>query len=102
MPATVVPINARHGEYVVLRLALPGAPEHPIGVLLLDPSRDRMFLRLRAHWDDIAGSDDLEYLHHMEDDLRMRAAEMGAEQFLRSLEDSLSHVLRLNDREGVG
>jgi SOS-response transcriptional repressor LexA len=101
MPATVVPIETRRGEVLVLRLALPDAPEHAIGVLLLDPAGDRLFLRLRSHWDDIAGPDDLEYLSHLEDDLRVRAAESGAAQFLRLLEDSLSHVLRLGDRESV-
>jgi SOS-response transcriptional repressor LexA len=101
MPATVVPIETRRGEYVILRLALPGAPEHRIGVLLLDPSGDRIFLRLRSHWDDIAGADDLEYLSHLEDDLRARAAEIGAGELLRALEDSLSHVLLLGERESV-
>src|SRR5438105_4841787 len=101
MPATVVPIHNRHGEYIVLRLALPNAPQHPIGVLLLDPSADRLFLRLRSHWDDICGPDDLEYLSHLENDLQTQAAGMGADRFLRSLEDSLSHVLRVNDRESV-
>src|SRR5215831_14661916 len=101
MPATVVPIQTRRGEYVELRLALPGAPEHTIGVLFLDPAGDRLFLRLRSHWDDIAGPDDLDYLSHLEDDLRMQAAQSGAGQFLRSLEDSLSQILRLGEREIV-
>jgi SOS-response transcriptional repressor LexA len=101
MPATVAPIEMRRGEYLILQLAMPGAPEHTIGVFLLDPAGDRLFLRLRSHWDDIAGPDDLEYLSQLEDDLRTRAAEFGAGQFLRSLEDSLSHVLRLGEREIV-
>ena len=101
MPATVVPIQTRRGQYVLLGLALPGAPEHAIGVLLLDPAADRLFLRLRSHFDDLAGPDDMEYLSHLEEDLRARAAEMGAERFLESLEDSLSHVLRIGGREAV-
>jgi SOS-response transcriptional repressor LexA len=101
MPATVVPIETRRGEYALLRLALPGAPEHSIGVLLLDPARDRLFVRLRSHFDDLAGPDDLEYLSHLEEDLNGRAEEMGAERFLVSLEDSLSHVLRIGEREAV-
>jgi hypothetical protein len=101
MPATVVPIETRRGQFAVLRLALPGSPEHSIGVLLLDPSRDHLYLRLRSHFDDLAGPDDIEYLSHLEDDLRDRAAEMGADRFLASLEDSLSHFLRISDREDV-
>ena len=101
MPATVLPIETRRGQFALLELALPGAPGHSIGVLLLDPAGDRLFLRLRAHFEDIAGPDDLEYLAHLEDDLRARALEMGAGQFLESLEDSLSHVLRIGEREEV-
>src|SRR6476661_9854544 len=101
MPATVVPIDSRRGEYSVLRLALPGAAEHNAGVLLRDPAADRLFVRMRGHWDDIAGPDELEYLEHLEEDLRSHAAEMGAGRFLHWLEDSLSHVLRIDDRESV-
>src|SRR5689334_19412391 len=101
MPATVVPIETRRAQFALLGLALPGAPEHTIGVLLLDPAGDRLFLRLRSHFDDLAGPDDLEYLAHLEDDLRARAEEMGAERFLESLEDSLSHMLRIGAREAV-
>jgi SOS-response transcriptional repressor LexA len=101
MPATVLPIQTRRGEYVLLRLALPGAPEHLVGVLLRDPSADRLYLRLRPHWEDIAGPDDTEYLAALEEDVRARAAELGADLFLRSLEDSLSHILRIGDRESV-
>src|SRR3954451_16544885 len=101
MPATVVPIETRRGEYVVLRLAVPGAPEHAVGVLLLDGAGDRLFLRLRSHFDDIAEPDDLEYLAHLEDDLRTQADEMGSGRFLEWLENSLSHLLRISDRETV-
>ena len=101
MPATVSPIDSRRGEYCLLRLALPGATEQVIGVLLLDPAQDRLFLRLRTHWEDIAGSDDQEYLSELEEDLRIHAAAMGADRFLRWLEDSLSHVLRIDDRAAI-
>ena len=101
MPASVLPIQTRRGEYAVLRLALPGQPEHTIGILLLDPAGDRLYARLRERFDDIAGADDLEYLAALEAEIDARAAEMGAARFLASLEDSLSHVLRLDDREGV-
>src|SRR5262245_50744483 len=101
MPATVSPIYSRTGEYSLLRLALPGEPEHAIGVLLRDPEEDRLFLRLRADWDQIAGDADREYLSHLEEHLRAQADEMGADRFLRGLEDSLSHVIRIDDREAV-
>jgi SOS-response transcriptional repressor LexA len=101
MPATVLPISTRRGDYVSLRLALAGSPEHNVGILLLDPASDRLFLRLRSHWDDIALAEDLEYLESMEEHFREQVAEMGGERFLRSLEDSLSHILRVGEREAV-
>jgi SOS-response transcriptional repressor LexA len=102
MPATIVPIDARRrGECLVLRVALPGAPEHNAGILLRDPRTDRLYMRLRSHWDDIAGEDDIEFLAALEHDFQTKALEMGADQFLRSLEDSLSHVLLIADRQTV-
>ena len=101
MPATLRPIYSRNGEYSLLRLALPGRPEYAIGVLLRDPEEDRLFLRLRADWEQIAGEEDQEYLSHLEEHLRAQAAEMGADRFLRSLEDSLSHIIRIDHREAV-
>src|SRR6266536_6067549 len=101
MPATLHPVYSRHGEYSLLRLALPGRPEHAIGVLLRDPDEDRLFLRLRSDWEEIAGEEDLEYLSHLEEHLRAQAAEMGADRFLLGLEDSLSHAIRIEDREAV-
>ena len=101
MPATVLPIQTRRGEYVLLRLALPGEPEHFIGVLLRDPASDRLYLRLRPDWEEIAGPDDIEYLAALQPEFESRAAEMGADRFLASLEDTLSHILRVGERESV-
>jgi SOS-response transcriptional repressor LexA len=106
MPATVIPISARRGEYVVVRLALPNEPQHAqpqhaVGVLLLDPASDRLFVRMRSHWSDLAGPEDQEFLAALEEDFRVHAANIGAARFLASLEDSLSHILRIDDRESL-
>ena len=101
MPATLRPLYSRTGEYSLLRLALPGEPEHAIGVLLRDPEEDRLFLRLRRDWEELAGEQEHEYLSHLEEHLEAQVAEMGADRFLRSLEDSLSHVIRVGDRESI-
>lgn len=100
--AAVTPINARaQGEYVLLQLALPGRPVHDIGVLLLDTASDHWRLRLRSHWEDLAEPEDLEYLATLDQDFEAKIAEMGARRFLESLEDSLSHVLRVSERISV-
>src|SRR5580700_10953100 len=103
-PAAVIPINARcQGEYVLLQLALPGRPVHNIGVLLVDayPGSKRHALRLRRHWDDLADAEDAAYLAALEQDFADKIQETGARHVLESLEDSLSHVLRISEREAV-
>jgi SOS-response transcriptional repressor LexA len=102
MPATVVSISGhRPGTYVLLDAALPGHAQRSIGVILIDPSTDRAWLKLRAHYDDFAAPEDAEVLEAVEDDLRDKLAEMGAEACLAWLEDSLSNVLRVGDRQAV-
>ena len=105
MPSVaVIPINARcHGEYVIVQLALPGRPVHDIGVLLVDTDRDssRYALRLRRHWEDLAEAEDVEYLSALDEDFRQKLEELGAHRFLESLEDTLSHSLRLSKRQAV-
>ncbi|HLY17980.1 MAG TPA: S24 family peptidase [Bryobacteraceae bacterium] len=102
--AAVIPISVRaRGEFVLLQLALPGQPVHDVGVLLVDADREspRHALRLRTHWEDLAKPEDAEYLAALEQDFRDKIAEMGARGLLESWEDSLSHVLRVSDREAV-
>jgi SOS-response transcriptional repressor LexA len=95
VPATVLPFTARReGQYVVLEAA-----SQPIGVLLVDPATDRGWVRLRT--DFAALTDDTEVLDALADDLRDRLAEYGAEKLLRSLEDSLSNMLRIGERQAV-
>ena len=102
MPATVVPINApRQGAYVLLEAALPGRLPLNIGVLLIDPATGRGWLRMRARYHDLADPQDAEVLEALEDDIRRKLAESGAEACLRSFEDSLSNALGVGQRQIV-
>jgi len=98
MPASVVSIGRREGTYVVLETALPGCPARSAGVLLIDPQTDRAWIRMRREWPEV---EDPEILEHTEEHFRNAAAEMGAGAFLRSLEDSFSHVVLLGERKAV-
>jgi SOS-response transcriptional repressor LexA len=100
----VIAIDARtRGEYVLLQLALPGQPVHDVGVLLVavDPDSGKHALRLRAHWEDLAAPEDAAYLAALERDFEDKVAEMGARRLLESWEDTLSHLLRVTEREAV-
>jgi phage repressor protein C with HTH and peptisase S24 domain len=93
--------TARKAQYVILELALPGRPKINAGVLLLDPWRDRLSLKLRADWADVAGAEDAEVLRHIEADLRARSGELGGTALLGELEDTLSNVLQVSERRAV-
>jgi phage repressor protein C with HTH and peptisase S24 domain len=101
LPASVTSIAARRqGTYVLLEAHLPGLPVQNIGVYLIDASSGRVWLRMRANF-DFAAPEDSEVLAALEEDIRSRAADMGAEAYLQSLEDALSNVLRVGQRQTV-
>lgn len=70
------------------------------GVLLEDPSEDRLHIRLRTDWEQIA-PDEADVLVELERDLEEKAAQMGAAGLLRYLEDTLSNLLRVSERREV-
>ena len=100
--SAVIPIaRRRQGCYAVLEAVLPGHASENIGVLLIDPAADRGWVRLRPQFDDIADAEDAEVLEALEDDIVRKLDEAGAEAYLRSLEDSLSNVVRIGERREV-
>ena len=86
---------------MLLEAHFPAQPERNIGVYLVDPATDRLWLRMRTSYEGLAEPDDIEVLEALEEDIRARAAEMGAEAFLQSLEDSLSNVVRVGERQSI-
>lgn len=102
MPASVIPISTgRRGSYLLLEAALAGRAPQSIGVLLLDTETNRLWVRMRESYDDLAEPEDAEVLEALEGDIRARAAEVGAEAYLASLEDSLSNAIRVTERHAV-
>jgi SOS-response transcriptional repressor LexA len=102
MPASITSITARrHGTYVLLEAHLPQQPARTVGVYLVDPASDRLWLRMRGNYEDVAEPDDVAVLEALADDIRAYAEDMGAEAFLQSLEHSLSNVVRVGERQTV-
>jgi SOS-response transcriptional repressor LexA len=100
--ASVLPISGcRQGTYVLLDAVLPERPPCPIGVLLIDPDSGRPWFRMRRDCAGIADPQDAEVLEALDDHIRQCLAESGAETFLRSLEDTLSNVVRVSERHAV-
>ena len=94
-------LTTSQGQYARLEAALPDHDLIPAGVILFDPSQDRLGFRLRRDWDHIAEPEDAEVFTLLSDDLEMKMAEMRAEALLGYLEETLSNVLRVSDRETV-
>ena len=94
----------RIADIVFLRLALPGQPERNVGLFLLDRGTGNLFVRIRDDWDQIVAPDDAELLSQLSGDFQHRIQELedgGCERFLVSLEEQLSNILRLSNRETV-
>jgi phage repressor protein C with HTH and peptisase S24 domain len=94
-------VTTQRGVYSILQAALPSRPVANIGILLLDPVRDKLYMRLRMDLDQLAEPEDAEVLTLIEEDFEQKLEEMGGEVFLRFLEDTLSNVLRLTNRQNV-
>lgn len=110
MPAAVLSIEnrtgaIRQGAWSLLELAPPGSAPCPLGILFVDRDTDRLIPRLRDA-SEVSGMEDIEeqegeILAFLEADLRHKAGESGASRLLDSLEDSLSHFLRIGERTAV-
>lgn len=102
MPASVIPITGcKQGTYVLLSATLPERPARNVGVVLSDPVTNRGWVRLRQRYEDLADPEDAEVLEALEGHIRACLAESGADAWLASMEDSLSNVLRVSDRQTV-
>lgn len=95
------PQQTHGGEYLILVLALPGEPERNIGVLLRDNERGQVYARIRDHWEEIGDPEEAELLQALGEDFAAKIHEVGGDEFLRTLEDSLSNTLRLSLRTAV-
>lgn len=88
-------------HYSILAVNWPGAPAENAGVLLVDPETGQARVRLRRDWAKVVDEEDLDFFEPLQDDLNAKLKEMGAEELLHHLEESLSGVLRISDREAV-
>jgi len=88
-------------EYVVLTADLSGGGLMPIGVLLLDPAANDLYIRLRRDWPAVADPEEQEVLSLLEDDLAAKSREMGARPLLEWLEENASGSIRVTDRDSA-
>jgi len=84
----------------ILQLEMPGNAPVSAGVLLEDPTNDRLYLRLRRDWDVIAPAE-ATILSELESDLAAKSQDLGAARFLGQLQDTLSNVLTISEPREV-
>ncbi len=85
----------------MLTASVPGGESQAIGILLLDPKTDTLYVRLRRDWNHFANLEDAEVLAEIEDDLLGQARERGGAAVLQLLENEASNSIRITDREQV-
>lgn len=104
MPARVLAFSnyaPKEAEYSLLLCETPGHSVTTIGVLLLDPGTDTLYLRLRRDWESVASEEDAEVLAELEDDLQMQSRDKGGAAVLDLLENIASQSVRVSDREAI-
>jgi len=89
------------GEYLLLELARPGEPVRNIGVLLRDPETGQVYPKILEHFEEIEDPEEAELLAALGPDFELKIHELGGDEFLRTLEDSLSNALRVTARAVV-
>ena len=84
----------------ILRLEVPGNAPVNAGVLLEDPAKDRLHLKLRRDWDVIAPAETT-VLSELESDLAAKSQDVGAARVLEHLQDTLSNILTISPPRDV-
>jgi len=108
MPAAVIPIDSasvrqqHRAVWSLLEIAQTGRSPVPFGILLADEAGGPPAIRLEDA-SSVPDLDDeqIDILDFLPDDLAMKGREMGGLKLLESLEDSLSHFLRISDRGSI-
>src|SRR5205823_237046 len=73
-----------------------------VGVLLLEPCRDRLHLRIKPDWwDDLVDGEEGQIWEGLSEDLKLKAEEMGATIFLNWLQDCCSHSLQIGATQAI-
>jgi phage repressor protein C with HTH and peptisase S24 domain len=89
-------------HYSILEVCWPGAAADNAGILLVDPESGRARVRLRRDWEEIIDDeDDREVFSLLQEDLNRWMEETSPAEVLQTLEDRLSNVLRISEREAV-
>lgn len=89
-------VETHPGRVSILELEKSGGELIPVGVLLLDPVKDQLYVRVRCDWDHLDAEKN-EILKAMEQGLQNTANDVGATYLLSYLQDTLSNAFRMSE-----
>ncbi len=107
IPIRLTDAQRRPAYWAMFEIAQPGRRRMPYGILLADEQTNELTFRLREvsclqnQGEGDADEGEIDILDALPEDLRQKAREWGALELLDALEDSLSHFLRVSDREAI-
>jgi hypothetical protein len=98
--------GTEEGSFYLLYYAAPNEELVPIGLLLFVPARtgesdDRLYFRLRTDWSVVADPEAVEVLELLPADLQNKVGEIGPRGLLAYLQETLSNVLQISDRQPI-
>lgn len=96
-----MPLATSTARYATLAANIVGEGSTPIGILLEDARENKLYVRLRKDWREIADEEEAEVLSLLEEDLIAKANQMGAENLLAWLEENASGSITIRDPESV-
>lgn len=99
MVAKAIVEQIRRGQFAIVDIAVTGREPVAAGVILTDEQVSD--LRMRRDFHLLAEEEDLEVLIELERDLSAKLREMGAAEFFRWADETLSNGVRIRDREPV-
>ncbi|MBV8844810.1 MAG: LexA family transcriptional regulator [Bryobacterales bacterium] len=89
-------VETQPGRLCILEVEKPGGDVMPVGVLLIDPAHDKLYVRVRRDWDNIL-PEESDVLEAMEKGLAHLANEIGAVALLEYLQATLSNTFRMSE-----
>ncbi|MCL4782808.1 MAG: S24 family peptidase [Bryobacterales bacterium] len=95
------PVETTRADFAVLELHAPGQAGVPAGILLLDPSENRLHVKLLERWPASLHPEDARVLRAIAAELAERAAAEPGDALLAEMEGAFSHLLRLSARATV-
>jgi hypothetical protein len=92
----------RPAKWACLEAHLPDQSPMGVGVLLVEPSSDRLYIRIKPDWwNDLVDGEEGQIWEGLSEDLKLKAEQMGATEFLKWLEDCCSHSIRIGAIQNV-